>query len=464
MAHLMISAAHKSSGKTTISIGLCAALRARGYDVQPFKKGPDYIDPLWLGQAAGRSCYNLDFFTMGREEIPRLFRQRMVGADIGIIEGNKGLYDGLDLNGSNSNAALAALLQAPVVLVLDTRGMTRGIAPLILGYQAFDENIRIAGVVLNSVGGSRHETKLRNVIEHYTEVKVIGAVPRNDVVQIDERHLGLMPSNETKAAQQRIDAIADHVGSNVDLQALMDIASLAPDVSPEKAPEGGQASPDEVSIVYARDAAFGFYYPDDLQALENAGARLIPIDTLNDVAMPIADGLFIGGGFPETAMDALQANSSLRRSIRDFIEQGGPAYAECGGLMYLCRSLQWNEKSSQMVGVIPADVKMHQKPQGRGYVRLCETSHHPWPAEKSFSPQVNAHEFHYSGLESLDATLKFAYKVERGFGVDGVHDGLVYKNLLANYSHMRNVGSNHWAERFVAHVRACKHSKKTKRT
>ncbi|WP_456444348.1 cobyrinate a,c-diamide synthase [Thiolapillus sp.] len=460
MAHLIISAAHKSSGKTTISIGLCAALRQRGNVVQPFKKGPDYIDPLWLGQAAGRSCYNLDFFTMGRDEIPRLFQRHMAGADIGIIEGNKGLYDGLDLDGSNSNAALAALLQAPVVLVLDTRGMTRGVAPLILGYQAFDENIRIAGVVLNSVGGSRHETKLRNVIEHYTDAKVIGAVPRNDRVQIDERHLGLMPSNEAEAAQERIDTIAGHVGSHVDLHTVMDIAGLAPAVAAVEKTRVDPIHASPVSIAYARDAAFGFYYPDDLQALENAGARLIPFDTLNDKVMPGADGLFIGGGFPETAMQELAANVELRHSIREFIEQGGPTYAECGGLMYLCRSLEWDGRQSEMVGVIQADVKMHQKPQGRGYVRLCETSCHPWPGGEETTGRVNAHEFHYSGLENLDESLKFAYKVERGYGVDGVHDGLVYKNLLANYSHMRSVGSSHWSERFVAHVRKCANSKK----
>lgn len=224
MPHLMISAAHKSSGKTTVSIGLCAALARLGRVVQAFKKGPDYIDPLWLGRASGRACYNLDFHTMGREEIVSLFARHMADADIGLIEGNKGLYDGLDLDGSNSNAALAALLGTPVVLVLDTRGMTRGVAPLILGYQAFDPNIRIAGVILNNVGGPRHESKLRRVIEHYTDVRVVGAVPRNEKVEIVERHLGLMPSNEAEAARQRIDAIADHVGGSVELDRLLEIA------------------------------------------------------------------------------------------------------------------------------------------------------------------------------------------------------------------------------------------------
>lgn len=464
MPHLMISAAHKSSGKTTVSIGLCAAFRNYGLAVQPFKKGPDYIDPLWLGQAARRPCYNLDFFTMGQQEISNLFSRRMGGADLGIIEGNKGLYDGLDLQGSNSNAALAALLDAPVVLVLDTRGMTRGIAPLILGYQAFDEDIRIAGVILNSVGGSRHESKLRNVIEHYTNVRVVGSVPRNDVVQIDERHLGLMPSNEIEAARNRIEEIAEHVGSNVDLDALLAIARTAGPVERTESIEPQQPiRGDEVSIAYAKDAAFGFYYPDDLEALQRAGARLVPFDTLKDASLPDVDGLFIGGGFPETAMESLERNRSMRDSIKAFIEQGGPAYAECGGLMYLCRSLQWNDRRCEMVGVLPADVTMHQKPQGRGYVRLCETDAHPWGEGETLSQQVNAHEFHYSGLDNLDAAQEFAYKVERGFGVDGVHDGLIHKNLLANYSHMRNVGSNHWAERFVTHVQTCKQQKAIER-
>ncbi len=449
MAHLMISAAHKSSGKTTVSIGLCAALKRRGHVVQPFKKGPDYIDPLWLGQAAGRACYNLDFHTMGREEISNLFARQMADAGIGVIEGNKGLYDGLDLDGSNSNAALAALLGAPVVLVLDTRGMTRGVAPLILGYQAFDSRIRIAGVILNNVGGPRHESKLRRVIEHYTDVQVVGAVPHNPEVEIEERHLGLMPSNEAQAAQRRIDIIADHVGASVELDRILEIGERAPRFHAQPVPAKAAPIP-RVRIAIARDAALWFYYPDDLETLRRSGAELLFFDTLADRQLPDADGLFIGGGFPETQMAELENNQSMRNSIRAFIDSGRPAYAECGGLMYLGRGLEWRGRRCEMVGVLPAEVKMHQKPQGRGYVRLCETAHHPWGARAG--QVIHAHEFHYSGLEQLDSGLPFAYRVERGYGVDGRHDGLVYRNLLANYSHMRNVGGNHWAERFVEFV------------
>ena len=199
MSRIFISAARKSSGKTSISIGLCAALHSRGLNAQPYKKGPDYIDPHWLSEAAGRNCYNLDFYTMQHEEILATYARFSSDADISVIEGNKGLYDGLDLDGSNSNAALAKLLKAPVVLVLDARGMTRGIAPLILGYQAFDTDIDIKGVILNKLGGYRHEDKLRKVIEHYTDVKVLGAVHNSSELDIEERHLGLVPSHEDKA-------------------------------------------------------------------------------------------------------------------------------------------------------------------------------------------------------------------------------------------------------------------------
>jgi cobyrinic acid a,c-diamide synthase len=461
MAHLFISAAHKSSGKTTISIGLCAALAGRGLTVQPFKKGPDYIDPLWLGRAAGRDCYNLDFYTMSRAEIDATFATQMAGADIGVIEGNKGLYDGLDLDGSNSNAALAAQLQAPVVLVLDTRGMTRGVAPLILGYQAFDPDIRIAGVILNQVGGSRHEGKLRQVIEHYTDVRVIGAVGKSRELEIVERHLGLMPSNEDEASGRRIAAMGRLVGEQVDLDAVLNLAAAAPvpTVTPTAAPALPRA---DVRIGYARDEAFGFYYPCDLAAMRQAGAELVAIDTLHDTRLPQIDGLFIGGGFPETRIAELEANSAMRSAIAAFIEADGPVYAECGGLMYLARQLTWGEKQGKMVGAIPADVRMYDRPQGRGYVRLVETDSHPWPGSGAGPATISAHEFHYSGLENLAEDMRFAYRMERGHGIDGQHDGIVYKNLLASYTHMRDTGGNHWVRRFVEHVRRCKQKHRTR--
>ena len=505
MNRLLISAAHKSSGKTTLSIGLCAALAQRRLKVQSFKKGPDYIDPMWLSLASGRSCHNLDFFLMQNEEILSTFIEYSRVADIAVIEGNKGLYDGLDLDGSNSNAALAKLLAAPVILVIDARGMTRGVAPLILGYQAFDRDIRIAGVILNQLGGARHERKLRAVIEHYTDVPVIGAVHHDDRLAIVERHLGLMPSNEASEARAKIGVIAEAVAAQVDLDRLMAIAVSAPALPvpavqaetfsqasanapgfalppasmqsspasgrgnsdiPERGPspsfplpqagEGGEPSAlraTPVRLGIARDAAFAFYYPDDLNALRRHGAELVFFDTLKDPHLPGVDALFIGGGFPEVHMQALAANRSMREEIRQAIESGLPVYAECGGLMYLSRSLRWQGLKSEMVGVIAADTVMHERPQGRGYVKLRETGKSPWPRAKDSAVEIRAHEFHYSTLENLAGDLEYAYDVTRGTGIDGRHDGIVYRNVLACYTHMRDVGGNHWTARFVEFIR-----------
>jgi cobyrinic acid a,c-diamide synthase len=456
MSQIFISAAHKSSGKTTVTLGLCAALRTRGLKVQPFKKGPDYIDPMWLGRAAGRTCHNLDFYTQSRGEIRDTAAYYGQDADIALIEGNKGLYDGLDLDGSNSNAALAKLLGAPVVLVLDARGMTRGIAPLILGYQAFDTQIDIGGVILNQLGGSRHESKLRAVIEHYTDVPVLGAVARSADMEILERHLGLVPSNEQEDALKAVERIGAGIRAQVDLDAILRVAAGSPLPDAPDAPPCSIAPLDEpLRIGIARDEAFGFYYAGDLQAMTDAGAELVPIDTLRDATLPALDGLFIGGGFPESAMKKLEANRELRTAIREAIEAGLPVYAECGGLMYLSRSLSWKGTRCEMVGAIPADTCMHARPQGRGYVRLAPTASHPWQTAERF-PEICAHEFHYSSLDTHADGQEFAFRVLRGTGIDGAHDGFVYKNLLACYTHQRTTRSNLWTEEFLRFVSACK--------
>ena len=438
-------------------MGLCAALTRNGYNIQPFKKGPDYIDPMWLSQASQRNCHNLDYHTMGKDELRGTFRHYMQGADIGIIEGNKGLYDGLDLEGRNSNAALARLLKAPVVLVISAKGMTRGIAPLILGYQAFDPRINIAGVILNKLGGKRHEGKLRAVIEHYTDVPVIGAVHESPLLDVDERHLGLIPSNEAQTSTDTINQIANLIGDQVDLEKLVAIARTAPEIKSGKHITIITNQQDKVKIGIPKDKAFGFYYPSDLEALEAAGAELIYIDALNDKKLPEVDALFIGGGFPETQAEALQKNTTLRAEIKKAIESDMPVYAECGGLMYLSRQLKWQDKSYDMCNALPLDTVMYDKPQGRGYVRVAENDSFPWPVlpDQKTRPAYCAHEFHYSKAENIDPSLKFAYKMNRGFGLDGKHDGIVYRNTLANYTHLRDVEHNRWAARFVAFIRDC---------
>ena len=499
MNRMLISAAHKSSGKTTASIGLCAALSARGLSVQPYKKGPDYIDPMWLSQACGRACRNLDLYLMERDDVVSTFVRN--NSDINLVEGNKGLYDGLALDGSNSNAELAKLLDLPVVLVIDARGMTRGIAPLILGYQAFDKDIRIAGVILNNLGGSRHESKLREVIEHYTEVPVIGAIQHDERLTIVERHLGLMPSNESGEAARRIREIGAIIAGQVDLDQLLALSAKEPLTAPAKTPlsnslpQAGERanvknnfqisaeisafpSPEKLKIGIARDRAFGFYYADDLDALTAAGAVLVPFDTVKDAHLPDVDALYIGGGFPEVFAAELEANATLRAEIKRAVESGMPAYAECGGLMYLARQISWQGKTHKMVGAIPGDVLVHNKPIGRGYVHLAENQEHLWPrpqtpsneksppiqlspasgrkGERENQPLIFAHEFHYSSLENLPPDTKFAYRVTRGHGIDGKHDGIVLHNLLASYTHLRTIGSCYWAARFVAFVRRIK--------
>ena len=451
MSRIFVSAARKSSGKTSITIGLCAGLRARGLSVQPYKKGPDYIDPHWLAKAAGRDCYNLDFYTMEHDEIVDVFHRHSADADISIVEGNKGLYDGLDLEGRNSNAALAKLLNTPVVLVLDARGMTRGIAPLILGYQAFDPDITIKGVILNNLGGSRHEEKLRKVIEHYTDVRVLGGVHHDPALDIEERHLGLVPSHEDSACLEKIDALRSAIESQVDLDALLETASEDAPVRRPAEIAGSAGKPPDVNIGIVKNAAFGFYYPDDLEAFERAGARLTVIDNLADSTLPRLDGLFIGGGFPETHMSALENNESFRTDLARAIDQGLPVYAECGGLMYLARSIEWKGETRSMVGAIPADIVMESRPQGRGYVQLRETEKSLWPDPHPGA--IAAHEFHYSRFINLPKNARFAFRVLRGTGIDGTHDGYIRNNMLACYTHQRNTRSNNWVERFVAFVR-----------
>ena len=463
MTHFLVSAAHKSSGKTTISLGLCAALAARGRTVQPFKKGPDYIDPMWLGRAAGRACHNLDFYTQSHEEITSVYNRVSAQADVTVIEGNKGLYDGMDPAGSDSTGALAVHLGLPVVLVIDTQGITRGVAPLILGYQAFDPDLRIAGVILNKVAGDRHEGKLHAAVGHYTDIPVLGAVHRSRALQIEERHIGLTPTNEDEEADRRIKQISDHISEHVDLGLLL---SITRDLKGE--PETVAAKPDtsqaianpvRVRLGVARDAAFGFYYDADLQALQDAGADLVFFDALNDAHLPDVDGLMFSGGFPETQMTELEANSSLRAEIRQAIENGMPAYAECGGLMYLARRITWRNQTAEMAGVIGADVVMEERPVGRGYVRLTETSDSLWALnDPAKGIEIPAHEFHYSRLENLDPGTRFAYQVKRGTGVDGQNDGIVYRNLLASYAHLRDVKDNRWARRFIGFIRDVKTS------
>jgi cobyrinic acid a,c-diamide synthase len=447
----MIAAAHKSSGKTVVSTGLAAAFRAAGDDLSTFKKGPDYIDPMWLSAASGRPCYNLDFNAMTRGDIAPFLAGRARG--LSLIEANKGLYDGVEPDGSDSNAALAKLLDLPVVLVIDTAGMTRGIAPLLMGYQAFDRAVNIAGVILNKVGGARHEGKLRAAVETYSGLPVLGAVMRDASLEIGERHLGLTTPGEMSTRDRIIARLGEVMREQVDLDALRQVAASAPPIAATPLARPAARPGEGLRIGIARDAAFGFYYPDDLEAFEAAGATLIPIDMTRDKGLPDIDGLFIGGGFPEMHAAELAANAPMRAAVKAALDAGLPAYAECGGLMYLSQSIDWHGESHPMVGFIPGRSVMHRTPQGRGYVRYDCTDANPWG---SAGRGIRAHEFHYASLEGLPGGLTWAREIRRGHGTDGVRDAIVIGNTVAGFIHLRNAGDARWVLGFLDFVRRCR--------
>ncbi|MBU6207148.1 MAG: cobyrinate a,c-diamide synthase [Alphaproteobacteria bacterium] len=446
MKRVFISALAKSSGKTTVAVGLTRALVRRGLNTAPFKKGPDYIDPLWLSGAAGRACYNLDFNTQTHDEI--LATLAAAPADIQLIEGNKGLHDGVALDGADSSAALAKLTRAPVLLVANAEGLERGLAPLIAGVTRFDPDVCFLGLVLNKVGTLRQTDKLRAAIERYTDLKLLGVLPRGEGIA-RERHLGLVPPQGNSAHTSVVDVLADKMEAGLDVTAIV---SAIEDVSGESASFAAQVHPSaSATIAIPRDAAFCFYYADDLDALRQAGARLTFFDALRDTALPDCDGLLIGGGFPECTAGALAANSRLKSSIRDAINAGLPAYAECGGLMYLSRNLIVDGIAHPMCGVLDLDMVMEERPVGRGLVELVETDQSPWPGART-GRIIHAHEFHHARAINIGPDAQFAYTVARGYGITGQEDGMVRARLLASFAHLRTTSAHRWTDRFMALV------------
>jgi cobyrinic acid a,c-diamide synthase len=441
---MVISAPHGRSGKTTVSIGLSAALLRRGLRVQPFKKGPDYIDTSWLTTASKNQCRNLDLFLMGEDGVKGLFGMASQGADIGIIEGNTGLYDSIDIEGKNSTATLSRVLKTPVILVVDTARMTRSIAALINGYVNFEPDIKIAGVILNNVSGQRHEAKLRASIERYCKAEILGCLPRSPSFSIPERHLGLIPQGENSEISSVIENIGSIVEDNVNIDRIIEIAKNSSPIPTSQLPSFSTSKhlKSFVKIGVAMDRAFSFYYPENLEALKNAGAEIVFFNTLEDRYLPDVDALYIGGGFPEMFTDELEGNESLRIDIKNTIEADMPVYAECGGLMYLSRGISWNGKTRKMVGAIPCDTEMTKRLQAHGYVIL---------QDKNNGMEVRGHEFHYSRVRNL-GDVGFLYKVIRGKGIDGNYDGIVYKNVIASYSHLHTMGAPQWAKDFIDRI------------
>ena len=404
---VIITGPHRSAGKTTVSVGLCHALARKGVKIQPFKKGPDYIDPMWLTKASGRKCRNLDFHMMGDENILRSFETASDGADIALIEGNQGLFDGMDLEGADSTAGLAHLLTSPVVFVMDTSRMNRGVAPILLGYSNFDPDLKISGVILNNVASPRHEAKLVKAIERYVGLKIIGAIPKApDKMGVTERHLGLVPVLENPKLPEKINDIADIIEQNVDIDTIHEIAGAAPSL-PKVKPCERKIGAGDVRIGVAQDRAFTFYYPENIEALEAAGAEIVPFSPLTTKTLPEVSALYLGGGFPEVFMKELSGNEPLRRQIKAEIEKGLPVYAECGGLMYLARSISWEEQKYEMTGALPLDIVMTKRPMGMGYMTLSPTGACDWLSTKG---TVNCHEFHHSKAINIGADIKYAWQ------------------------------------------------------
>ncbi|NWF93049.1 MAG: hydrogenobyrinic acid a,c-diamide synthase (glutamine-hydrolyzing) [Syntrophaceae bacterium] len=443
----LVSSPQGHSGKTVVTVGLCKLLTNRGLSIQPFKKGPDYIDPSWLTIAAGRGCRNLDLFLIPKEKLIQTFARACEEADLAIVEGAMGLYDGLD--SQQTTAEISRLLNIPILLVVNTSRMTGSIAAMVKGYQLFETGIKIVGVILNYVSGSRHEKKLREAVEEHCAIPVLGGIPRDPDLQIAERHLGLIPSKESSEAESLVERIGNKLKPYLDLDQILKIAQgfSPPRPSPRALEESRERAP-EVRLGVMHDQVFNFYYPENLEALRQENAELIFINSLQD-RLPPVDGLYIGGGFPEFFVKQLEENRLLRKDIAESIEAGLPVYAECAGLMYLCRKIHWQGRSHEMVGVIPAEVEISQRPEGHGYVLAEVTDENPL---LPIGLTIRGHEFHHSRL-SVKNGIRFAYEIKRGHGIDGKRDGIFYKNLFASYMHLHASGTPCWAEAFVSLAR-----------
>jgi cobyrinic acid a,c-diamide synthase len=440
---ICISAPKGGAGKTVFTLGLIHYLNSKGFRVAPFKKGPDYIDAGWLGKVAEAPCRNLDLFLFSEELNLYSFYRGARASDIAIIEGNRGLFDGLDVEGSCSTASLAKLLKAPVIMVLDCTKATRSMAALLKGFLEFDPEVQIKGVVLNHIVRARHENIIRSAIERYTGVPVLGVIPRLKNA-VKERHLGLITAWEREA--YFLEELNASFQENLDLNTILSLAQSVPELKIPEQPEPESRYAVKVGIFL--DPAFQFYYPENLEYLEALGAELIFVNSLEDYKLPEVDALYLGGGFPEIQAERLAENVGLRKEVRRAVESGMPVYAECGGLMYLGEEIKWQGKKFPMTGVLPIKYNVDKKPHGHGYVMARVVNQNPYFETDTL---IKGHEFHYSYPEEVGEKegMKFIFELEKGSGFDGKRDGVSYKNLLASYTHIHIFSVKYWAERFL---------------
>ena len=445
---LVIAGLAGGSGKSVVSVGITAALARGGNKVIPFKKGPDYIDAGWMQLAAGEKCYNLDPYLMSQQAIESSFTLRSSAADYVIVEGNRGLYDGVNAEGGYSTAELSLMLKLPVILVVNCTKTTRTVAAMVLGCKMFDPRVTIRGVILNQIATKRQRLLITESVERYTGLPVFGAIPRLKTDIFPMRHLGMVPHQEYSNSSDALDFLAELIVKNIDLQKVEQAMAPLELLEEARVTAVPVAAPRKLRVGVLQDAAFQFYYSENLEALEDEGAELVYINAMTDSCLPEIDGLYIGGGFPETGAKQLAANEGFRTSVREAADAGLPIYAECGGLIYLGESLELGGATYPLVGVFPARFAMAEKPQAHGYsIFEVDRENHYYPVGTS----VKGHEFRYSKVVEWRGTdEQLSVKMKRGTGFVGGRDGLVYKNVFALYTHVHAEGTPEWARGFMA--------------
>ena len=457
---IVIAALRGGAGKTTLSVALAVALRRQGVHIAPFKKGPDYIDAAWLAQAASGPAFNLDTYLMGSERVVQSFTRHAAKNGVSIIEGNRGLYDGVNSAGQFSTAELAKLLAAPVILVVDCDKVTRTAAAMVLGCQALDPKVDIQGVILSRVNGNRHSSVIRRSIEESTGLPVYGIVPRLPDIPFVQRHLGLIPPDESTGVQRALEKAGNMARDYLDVSGLLAVARSAPSWKIGAFPKParvrrGIAEPATIGVI--RDAAFQFYYQENIEALTDLGARVIQISALENKVLPPVDALYIGGGFPETQAEPLAQNKSFRRCVKEAAERGLPIYAECGGFIYLGESLTIGHRCYPMVGALPVAFGMERRPQGHGYTTLTVDRENPF---FPMGTTITGHEFHYCRiLAREDREMHTAFSIRKGTGIDGAREGLCRKNILAGFTHVHALGAPEWANALIAKAQEYRRTK-----
>lgn len=435
LSAIVVAGTHSGVGKTSLTLGLIGTLRRRGLTVQPFKVGPDFIDPLHHARASGRSPRNLDGWMLGPEENRRRFARATSDADAAVIEGVMGLFDGSEgKSDRGSTAEMAKLLGLPVVLVVDASAMARSAAALIHGFASFDPELSVAGVILNNVGGEAHAQMIRDAVEG--AVPIIGAVPRSGDLVMPERHLGLHLPHE--AREEYVDRWAALVEEHVDVDALLARGTIERELPDEG---GAPEIRTRVRIGVARDQAFCFYYVDNLELLARAGAELVEFSPIADQLPEDLDGLYFGGGYPELHATALAENVAMLEAIREFAARGRPIYAECGGLMYLGERLELVDGAHPLCGVLPLSTKMPSR-LTLAYVEVKTTG-------GLFGPGLVArgHAFHHSALsDGVEPACCYEVRTSRGEVLEeGYHSG----NVLGSYAHLHFASEPRLAEAFV---------------